>query len=111
MLSVSSPLIAVAMMLFCIVLLEINFRLDGLNSPTTRPIPGGRLELGMGSLSFKLQSIRAAKILNQYTARPNPASFKTVRWPHLRTLEVQPSICCVAVLLAIRLTPRYVCLH
>lgn len=53
MLDVSLNLVAVAAMLFGIVVPGLHIEVDGLNSPTTRPIPGGRHKIGTYSASFK----------------------------------------------------------
>jgi hypothetical protein len=53
MLSVSSKLIAAWSMLFGSGTPGINGRLDGLNGPTTWPIPGGSEQIGTIKFSFK----------------------------------------------------------
>jgi hypothetical protein len=53
MLDVSLNLVAVAAVLFSIVVPGLHIEVDGLNSPTTRPIPGGREEMGTSYAIFK----------------------------------------------------------
>jgi len=45
MLDVSLDLVAVAAMLFGIVVPGLNIEIDGLNYPTARPIPGGEFDV------------------------------------------------------------------
>ena len=53
MLSVSFDLAVLAAMLFGIVLPANPKEVDSLNSPTTRPIPGGNHELVIDQTNFK----------------------------------------------------------
>lgn len=46
MLDVPSGLVALVAMLMSTVMLAFRVELDGLNDPTTRPIPGGDLYMG-----------------------------------------------------------------
>lgn len=49
MLRVNSKSVPVVAMLVSIVLAEVNVAVDTPNSPTTRPIPGGRWEIEAAS--------------------------------------------------------------
>lgn len=53
MLDVSLNLVAVVAMLFGIVVPGLHIEVDGLNSPTAKPIPGGRHEMGTDGAGFK----------------------------------------------------------
>lgn len=53
MLDVSLNLVAVAAMLFGIVVPGLHIEVDGLNSPTAKPIPGGQYKMGTDSAGFK----------------------------------------------------------
>jgi hypothetical protein len=53
MLDVSFNLATVAAMLICIVWPGSHIDVDGLNSPTAGPIPGGPNELGSDKYQFK----------------------------------------------------------
>jgi len=53
MLDVSLNLVAVVAMLFGIVMPGLHIEVDGLNSPTAKPIPGGRYEMGTDGGGFK----------------------------------------------------------
>ena len=53
MLDVSLNLVAVVAMLFGIVVPGLHIEVDGLNSPTAKPIPNGRLEMGTDGAGFK----------------------------------------------------------
>lgn len=54
MLSVSSWLAAVGGMPAGILLLAINFRVDGLNGPTFRPIPESDIQIGFHPTPFNI---------------------------------------------------------
>ncbi len=53
MLNVSLNLVAVAAMLFGIVVPGLHIEVDGLNSPTAGPIPGGQHKMGTRGGGFK----------------------------------------------------------
>jgi hypothetical protein len=53
MLDVSLNLVAVVAMLFGIVVPGLHIEVDGLNSPTVKPIPGGQHKMGTDGASFK----------------------------------------------------------
>lgn len=53
MLDVSLNLVAVVAMLFGIVVPGLHIEVDGLNSPTAKPILGGRHKVGTDSVGFK----------------------------------------------------------
>lgn len=54
MLDVSLNLAAVTAMLFGIVGPGLHIEVDGLNSPTAKPIPSGCAEIGLLGLLFKI---------------------------------------------------------
>lgn len=56
MLDVSLNLVAVAAMLFGIVVPGLQIEVDGLNSPTAKPIPDGQHKMGTSSGGFKVSS-------------------------------------------------------
>lgn len=53
MLDVSLNLVAVVAMLFGIVVPGLHIEVDGLNSPTAKPIPGGWHKVGTDGAGFK----------------------------------------------------------
>ncbi|MFG1192847.1 hypothetical protein [Xanthobacter flavus] len=53
MLDVSLNLVAVVAMLFGIVMPGLHIEVDGLNSPTAKPIPDGRHKMGTDGAGFK----------------------------------------------------------
>ena len=53
MLDVSLNLVAVVAMLFGIVVPGLHIEVDALNSPTAKPIPGGRHEMRTDGAGFK----------------------------------------------------------
>jgi hypothetical protein len=53
MLDVSLNLVAIAAMLFGIVVPGLHIEVDSLNSPTAMPIPSGWHEVGTGDANFK----------------------------------------------------------
>lgn len=54
MLDVSLNLVAVAAMLFGIVVPSLHIEVDGLNSPTAKPIPDGQHKVGTDGADFKV---------------------------------------------------------
>jgi hypothetical protein len=58
MLDVSLNLVAVAAMLFGIVVPGLHIEVDGLNSPTAEPIPSGQYRMGTRRGDFKASRAR-----------------------------------------------------
>lgn len=66
MLEVSLNLTAVTAMLFGIVVPGFHIEVDGLNSPTAKPILSGRYKMGTGDFSFKVSEGEMPQILQEF---------------------------------------------
>lgn len=66
MLEVSLNLTAVAAMLFGIVVPGFHIEVDGLNSPTAKPILSGKYKMGTGDVSFKVSEGEMAQIFQEF---------------------------------------------